>query len=180
MEKYCEIISKSLIDFEEIKMILANNNVMLISGNQINDRVFLKNGVSLSNSNYKTIIDNSIVISSVNDKKYLLYTTGDSYNKQSSRIEIVNEKDCEEFLNHIGFKETFEVDADCYTYSDGNNSLNIINLINIGLYVNVRKENATVDELREILSSFNIPYDEEVVDESIEKLCVNKLRRQMK
>ena len=65
---------------------------MLISGNQINDRVFLKNGVSLSSSNYKTITDNSIVISSVNDKKYLLYTTGDSYNKQSSKIEIVNEK----------------------------------------------------------------------------------------
>ena len=43
MGKYCEIISRSLIDFEEIKMILANNNVMLVSGSQINDRVFLKN-----------------------------------------------------------------------------------------------------------------------------------------
>lgn len=180
MGKYCEIISRSLIDFEEIKMILANNNVMLVSGSQINDRVFLKNGVSILNANYKTIVDNSIVISSVNDKKYLLYTTGDSYNKESSKIEIVNETDCEEFLNHIGFKEQFQVDADSYTYSDGINNLIITNLINIGLYVSVRKENATVEELKDILSSFNIPYDEEVVDESIEKLCVNKLRRQMK
>ena len=42
MKKYCELISKSLIDFEEIKMILANNNVLLLSGYQAKERVFLK------------------------------------------------------------------------------------------------------------------------------------------
>ena len=57
---------------------------------------------------------------------------------------------------------------------------NIINLINIGLYISVRKENATFEEVKEILESFNIPHIEEVLDESIEKLVVNKLRRQMK
>ena len=44
----------------------------------------------------------------------------------------------------------------------------------------VTKENANEEELKEILSSFDIPYDEEVCDESMERLFVNKLRRQMK
>lgn len=180
MSKYCELTSKSLIDFEEIKMILANNNVELISGHQINDRVFLKTGVSLFNSNYKTIIDNSVVLSSVNDKKYLFYTTGESYNKESTKIEIIDESECEAFLNHIGFEEKFQVDADYYIYSDGSDNLIIINLANIGLYVSVQKENASLDELKSILSSFNVPFDEECCEESVIKLCVNKLRRQAK
>lgn len=180
MKKYCELISKSLIDFEEIKMILANNNVLLLSGYQAKERVFLKNGISLLNANYKTIIDNSLTISEVDDKKFLFYTTGEKYNKESSKIEIVNESECEEFLNHIGYKEQFVVDSDRYIYSDGNNYLYVTNLANIGLYVGVRKENANEEELKEILSSFDIPYDEEVCDESMERLFVNKLRRQMK
>ena len=72
------------------------------------------------------------------------------------------------------------VDSDRYIYSDGNNYLYVTNLANIGLYVGVRKENANEEELKEILSSFDIPYDEEVCDESMERLFVNKLRRQMK
>ena len=180
VSKYCEVTSKSLIDFEEIKFILANNNVNLVKAHQLNGKVYLKDTVSVLNSNYKTIIDNSLTMYVINGKKYLCYITEDGYYKNTTSIEIVDENECIEFLNHIGFNEQFSLDADYYVYSDGVNMLNIINLINIGLYISVRKENATFEEVKEILESFNIPHIEEVLDESIEKLVVNKLRRQMK
>ena len=60
VSKYCEVTSKSLIDFEEIKFILANNNVNLVKAHQLNGKVYLKDTVSVLNSNYKTIIDKII------------------------------------------------------------------------------------------------------------------------
>jgi adenylate cyclase class IV len=180
MEKYCEITSKSLIDFEEIKFILANNNIDLVSSNQIQEKIFLKNDVSFANANYQTIMDNSLKLSKINDKRYLSYTSGNDIEKKTTRIEINEEDACERFLNHIGYKEVCLLELDMYVYSDGKYELNIINLINIGLYLNVKKSDSNVDELKGILNSFNIPYDEDVCNQSIEKLFINKLRRQMR
>jgi len=180
MGKYCEITSKSLIDFEEIKFILANNNIDLVSSNEIQEKIFLKNEISFINANYQTIMDNSLILSKIDDKSYLSYTSGNDIEKETTRIEINDEDACERFLNHIGYKQEGVLELDLYVYSDGKNELNIINLINIGLYVSVKKDNSNVGELKEILNSFNIPYDEEVYNESIERLFINKLRRQMR
>ena len=180
MSKYCRLTSKSLIDFEEIKFILANRNVDLISSNQIKERAFLKNDISYINANYKTIVNNLLKISDINGKKYLIHETGYDCDKETTSIEINNEEDCEALLNHIGYSEQYVFDADHYVYSDGINQLEVLNLINIGLYLSVKKEGSNEKELKEILSSFNIPYDEEECNESIEKIFINKLRRQMK
>jgi adenylate cyclase class IV len=180
MSKYCRLTSKSLIDFEEIKFILANSNIELISSNQIKERAFLKNDISFVNANYKTIVNNLLKISDINGKKYLIHETGSDYDKEATSIEINSESDCVALLNHIGYSEQYVFDADHYVYSDGTNQLEVLNLINIGLYLSVKKEDSNEKELKEILSSFHIPYDEDECNESIEKIFINKLRRQMK
>lgn len=180
MEKYNEIISKSLIDFEEIKLVFANNNIKLVNSYQVKERYFLKQSISFKTANYKKILENSYIFSEVNEKKYLCYKSKSNEQKEISKIEIVNEEDCIDFLNHIGLKETFSIEKNIYSYTDGLNEFSIINLINLGLYVSAKKENATVDELKGILSSFHIPYNESECDESIEKVVISKARRYLK
>lgn len=180
MITYNEIICRSLIDFEEIKFVLANNNIELVNSNQVKERYFLKNDISFKNASYKKILENSFILSDINDKKYLSYKSFNEYTKSISKIEVVNEDECIDFLTHIGYKEAFVLEKNVYQYSDTIHTLNIINLINIGLYLSVAKEDASSDELKEILSSFNIPYDDQDLNVSIEKLVMSKDRRYLR
>jgi adenylate cyclase class IV len=180
MEKYNEIISKSLIDFEEIKFILANNNVELVKSYEIKERYFLNKSIKFKSATFERIMKNSYILTSENDDLYLSYKSKEDNSKLISKLKIVDSDSCIEFLNHVGFKETFGIEKNVYVYSDGINKINIINLINIGLYLNVKKEEASINELKDILSSFAIPYNEDNIDESIEKLVINKVRRYLK
>lgn len=180
MDRYNQIITKSLIDFEEIKFILANNNIKLVNSYEIKERYFLKNCVNFKTASYDKILQNSYVLAGVNQKLYLSYTSVLESEKTTTKIEISNEKECVEFLNHIGLKESFTIEKNVYVYSGGENQFSIINLIGIGLYLSVVKENTKIDHLKEILSTFNIPYDEENCNVSLEKLFINKLRRHIK
>ena len=180
MRLYTEIISKSLIDFEEMKFVLANNNIKLVKSEQVKERYFLKNDISFKSASYKKILENTYILEEIEDKKSLVYKTYGDYQKAVSKIEHVNEEDTIDFLNHIGFKETFAIEKNIYDFSDGINEFSVINLINTGLYLSVKKENTTIEELKEILSSFKIPYNEAECNESIEKLVISKVRRYSK
>lgn len=177
MKVYNEIISKSLIDFEELKFVLANNNVNLVNSKQIKETYFLNNNISFKTANYKKILENSYVLLDINEKLYLAYQSYDQNTKSTSSIEINNREDCIEFLNHAGFNEILTIEKNVYDYNNGENNLSVINLINVGLYLSVKKENSSVNELKQILDSFNIPYKNDMCDESIEKVVINKVRR---
>ena len=177
MNTYNEIVSKSLIDFEEIKFILANNNIKLVDSNQVKERYFLKGDISFKNASFKKIFENSFILSDIDDKKYLSYRTYTDYTKSNSKMEITNESECIDFLSHIGYKEVYLLEKNVYVYSNGINTLQIINIINMGLYLSVQKENASLDELKEILESFNIPFDHDDCNISIERLIISKDRR---
>lgn len=180
MKIYNEIITKSLIDFEEIKLILANNNVELVKSEQIKERYFLKKEISFKTASYKTILDNSYVLLEKDEKVYLNYKTYNELEKCSSSIEIVDENECIDFLNHIGFKETFNIEKNVYLFSNENNQFSVINLINTGIYLSAEKENASKEELMDILNSFKLPYKEDECNESIEKLVISKVRRYLR
>lgn len=177
MHTYNEIVSRSLIDFEEIKFVLANNNIKLVNSNQVRERYFLKENISFKNASFKKIFENSFILSDIDDKKYLSYRTYTDYTKSNSKMEINDEKECVDFLDHIGYKEVYLLEKNVYEYSDGANILQIINVINMGIYVSVQKENATIEELKEILESFNIPFDHDDCNVSIERLIISKDRR---
>ena len=180
MEKYNEIIRASLIDFEEIKFILANNNIELISSNEIKENYYLKNGISLKNANYNTLIDKSYILANINDKLYLINKEEDGISKSFTKLEIVNENECVEFLNHAGFKEAFTIEKNIYTYRNNDKYMDVINLIGIGIFLGVRRVDSSEDELITILDSFNLPYNDKENNIVIEKLVLNKLRRYIK
>lgn len=180
MKIYSEIISKSLIDFEEIKFILANNNIELVRSEQVKERYFLSNDITFKSASYKKILENIYILEEIENKMSLVYKTYSDYHESISKIEIVSEEDCIDFLNHIGFKEIFTIEKNIYDFSDGVNEFSVINLINTGLYLSVKKENATIDELKQILDSFKIPYKEDECNESIEKIMISKIRRYLK
>ena len=180
MKIYSEIISKSLIDFEEIKFILANNNIELVKSEQVKERYFLNKDITFKSASYKKILENVYILEEIEEKKSLVYKTYDDYHKSVSKIEIINEKDCVDFLNHIGFNEAFTIEKNVYDFSNGVNEFSVINLINSGLYLNVQKEDATLEELKQILDSFKVPYKEDECNESLEKLMISKVRRYLK
>lgn len=180
MKQYNEIISASLIDFEEIKLVLANNNIELISSSEIKERYFLSKDVSFKNANYRKIIEKNYVVVRIDDKLYLSHRSKLGYQKTVSNIEVINENDCIDFLNHIGFEEAFEIEMNVYEYGDSYKRLRVINLIGIGLFLSVRKEDASEEELKNILSSFKIPYNEDDCDVGFERLAISKARRYMK
>ncbi len=179
MVKYNEIITKSLIDFEEIKFVLANNNIELVKSKQIKERYFLKDSISLKSSNYSSILENCYVLSNDNHKLSLSIKKKNDLEVTISRMEVVNEEETVDFLSHIGFNEAFYVEKNVYTYSDEINEIKIIDLMNVGTYVSVSKENSSLEELKSILASFNIPCNEEEYNESIEKTILSKVRRYM-
>ena len=179
MEIYNEIISKSLIDFEEIKLVLANNNIELVESKQIKERYFLNGKVNFKTANYKKILKNSYILLSINDNEYICYKSYDDYEKRKSKIKIYDEEECIDLLNHAGYKEVFTIEKNVYTYSNGINELHVINLINIGVYVSVKKQGESLENLKDILSTFDIPYQEDECDESIEKLVIRKIRRHL-
>ena len=180
MKIYNEIITKSLIDFEEIKFVFANNNIDLARSEEVKERYFLKNNISFKTASYKTILDNCYILVENNDKRYLVYKSHDELKRSQSSIEILNEEDCIDFLNHIGFKEAFNIEKNIYVFSNGKYECNVINLINMGIYLSVQKENASLEELKELLDTFNLPYKEDECDESIEKLVISKVRRYLR
>ena len=59
-----------------------------------------------------------------------------------------------------------------YVYGNSKCQMNVVNLIGIGLYLSVQKENASEEELKEILSSFGIPYKENKCDINFERLSI--------
>ena len=122
-------------------------------------------------------MSNSYTIVESGSKKYLSYKTKKGSEVNISQMEILNERDCMDFLSHIGFQETFNIEKNLYEYSDGKNFLSIINMMNIGTFMNIKKENSTKEQLCKILSSFNIPYNENECNEAIEKVVISKIRR---
>ena len=179
MEKYNEIIKPALIDFEEIKFILANNNINLITSKEIREKYYLKNDISLKTAKYQTIIDNSYILINVNEtKSYLSYKKQYGNEKEVSLISIEEEKECIDFLNHAGYKEAFTIEKNVYEYENDSNKLEIVNLIGIGLYLSMKSNDESVEKLNEIMTTFNIPYDESE-DVVFEKLVINKVRRYM-
>ena len=94
MEKYSEIIRSSLVDFEEIKLILANNNIDLVSSKEIRERYYLKNGISFKSASYQKIIENSYILANVNDKVYLAYKKEIGNDKEIAYLSIANESAC--------------------------------------------------------------------------------------
>lgn len=180
MEIYNEIITKALIDFEEIKFVFANNNIKLVRSEEIKERYFLKKDISFKTASYKTILDNCYILVEKNDKNYLVYKNHDELQKCKSSIEITNKNDCIDFLNHIGFKETFNIEKNVYVFSNGENECEVINLINMGIYLSVGKENASLNDLKNILNTFKLPYKEDECNESIEKLVISKVRRYLR
>jgi len=180
MERYNEIISESLIDFEEIKFILANNNIELTSSLEIKQRYFLKKDVSFKKANISKIIENSYILENIEHKLYLSYKTIDKNHIIKSKIEIIDEDMCIEFLNHAGFEKAFTIEKNVYVYQNAKSKISVVNLIGIGLYLNVRKENASEEELKLILSSFGLPYKENKCDVNFERLAINKARRYLR
>ena len=180
MKVYNEIITKSLIDFEEIKLIFANNNIELVKSEQIKERFFLKKDISFKTASYKKILDNSYILLEKNERPYLNYKSHNGLEKCSSTIEIIDENECIDFLNHIGFKEVFNIEKNVYLFSDGINECSVIHLINTGIYLSTKKENATKEELKNILDAFKLPYKEDECDESIEKIVISKIRRYLR
>lgn len=179
MIKYNEIITKSLIDFEEIKFVLANNNIDLVKSEQIKERYFLKDSVSLKSSNYNSILDNCYVLSNANNKLYLSIKKKQNIEVSISRMEIVDEEETVDFLSYIGYKEAFNIEKNVYVYSNKENEMKIIDLMNVGTFISVRKDNSSLEELKDILSSFGLPFNEEECNESIEKIMLSKVRRHM-
>lgn len=179
MIKYNEIITKSLIDFEEIKFVLANNNIDLVKSEQIKERYFLKDSVSLKSSNYNSILDNCYVLSNANNKSYLSIKKKQNIEVSISRMEIVDEEETVDFLSYIGYKEAFNIEKNVYVYSNKENEMKIIDLMNVGTFISVRKDNSSLEELKDILSSFGLPFNEEECNESIEKIMLSKVRRHM-
>lgn len=179
MEKYNEIVTKSLIDFEEIKYVLANNNIKLVNSDEIKESYYLHKNVSLRNANYKKILENCYRLINVRGKIYLVYKSREDSKTIETKIEIINEEECIEFLNHTGYYESFTIEKDVYEYSDGRHNMSVINLLNIGNFLRISQDEASIEELKEILKEFRIPFNEAECEESLEKLVISKNRRYM-
>lgn len=179
--KICnEIITKSFIDFEEIKFILANNNIELIKSYELKESYFLNEKINFKTADINKIIENSYILSEANKELHLLYVSKKDIEKKVSKIRILDKNECVEFLNHTGFQEKFCIEKNVYVYIKNENMLSIINLIGIGFFIKLEKPGASIEELKAILNEFYIPYDEENCNISIEKKFIDKIRRKTK
>ena len=177
MEEYNEIVTKSLIDFEEIKLILANNNIDLVKSYHIAEEYYLNSEVSLKSATFQRILDNSYIIISDGNKQYLSYKSKQGLNVRISKMVISDIKDCTNLLLHKGYIESFNIEKNVYEYSNGNDTIYVIDILNLATFFCIKKKDASLLELKEILSSFNMPFNEDKCNEEIEKVVIAKLRR---
>ena len=65
------------------------------------------------------------------------------------------------------------MEENVYEYSNGEHTISVVDLIGLGIYLRIKKENANEEDLKNILSLFSIPYNEKDMHVNFEKLVIN-------
>lgn len=164
-----EITVEVNISYEELDKLLKENNFKIIDEYTVNDTYMLDNRIDTSNLSNREIIAKCILVRDISPyHKYLTYKykeynqNGDIVNQMKINCEVNDINKAIEFMEAINYKKLFNLKDDLVIYSNDLIEL-AVQLVDNHVYIEVeakfKDKVYTIDEMKNILDSYNLPYD---------------------
>lgn len=166
---YKKICYKLSEDFKSINNKLLKGNLKLKEESYILD-IYMANKNNLKNEvqSIKDISDYLIIRDYNNKKKeIILFNDGVFKGKVKGIFSTKN------ILEKFNYTELFYINKDIYTYDDGNITFKVVNIKNLGVFLEYKEDNDII-KVTKILHDLKIKYDRDNIKNDYEDIAFDK------